>query len=108
MNEDIINAVKTKKTKILISKDLKKNIDDINNNNNIHIQDFIDTTNCKLINKHINKTENLIINNFNLTDKRLSEYYFENNSNYRKFCSWPHLSTQSFSSRTRVLEPPIW
>ena len=85
MNENIVNAVNTKKTKILISKDLKKNIEDINKN--INIQEFIENINCKLINKNINKTENLIINHFNISNKKLSEYYFENNSNYRKFCS---------------------
>jgi len=85
MDENIVNAVQTKKTKILISKDLKKNIENINNN--INIQEFIENINCKLINKNINKTENLIINNFNISNKKLSEYYFENNSNYRKFCS---------------------
>lgn len=108
MDDKIVNAVKTKKTKILISKNLKKNIDELNNN--INIQDFIENINCKLINKTVNKTENLIINNFNISDNKLSEYYFENNSYYRKYCSCELLLfiikhyTQITLSRKQLLE----
>ena len=108
MDDKIVNAVKTKKTKILISKNLKKNIDELNNN--INIQDFIENINCKLINKRVNKTENLIINNFNISDNKLSEYYFENNSYYRKYCSCELLLfvikhyTQITLSRKQLLE----